>query len=95
MAMAKGVGAKVAALPAGPAHAVLFGEDQGRYLVTVPAGAAEALIAEAKAAGVPAQLIGQTGGADLALPGEAAVSIVALRKAHESWLPDYMAGKAA
>lgn len=95
MAMAKGVGAKVAALPAGSAHAVLFGEDQGRYLVTVPAGAAEALIAEAKAAGVPAQLIGQTGGADLALPGEAAVSIVALRKAHESWLPDYMAGKAA
>lgn len=94
MAMAKGIGAKVEALPAGPAHAVLFGEDQGRYLLSLPAGAAEAVVAEAKAAGVPAQIIGKTGGSELALPGEAAVSIAALRKTHEGWLPDYMAGKA-
>lgn len=94
MAMAKGIGAKIEALPAGPAHAVLFGEDQGRYLLSLPAGAAEAVVAEAKAAGVPAQIIGKTGGSELALPGEAAVSIAALRKTHESWLPDYMAGKA-
>jgi phosphoribosylformylglycinamidine synthase II len=95
MAMAKGIGAKVDALPAGPAHAVLFGEDQGRYLLSLPADAAEAVVAEAKAAGVPAEIIGKTGGSELALPGEAAVSIAALRKTHESWLPDYMAGKAA
>jgi phosphoribosylformylglycinamidine synthase subunit PurL len=95
MAMAKGIGAKVEALPAGPAHAVLFGEDQGRYVLSLAAGAAEAVVAEAKAAGVPAQIIGKTGGSELALPGEAAVSIAALRKTHESWLPDYMAGKAA
>ena len=44
---------------------------------------------------MPAQVIGKTGGSELALPGEAAVSIAALRKTHESWLPDYMAGKAA
>jgi len=94
MAMAKGIGAKIDALPAGPAHAVLFGEDQGRYLLSLPAGAAEAVVAEAKAAGVPAEVIGKTGGSELALPGEAAVSIAALRKTHESWLPDYMAGKA-
>ncbi|HEV7337287.1 MAG TPA: phosphoribosylformylglycinamidine synthase subunit PurL [Bosea sp. (in: a-proteobacteria)] len=95
MAMAKGIGASITALPAGPAHAVLFGEDQGRYLLALPADAAEAVVAEAKAAGVPAQIIGKTGGSALALPGEAAVSIADLRKAHESWLPDYMAGKAA
>lgn len=94
MAMAKGIGARIAALPAGPAHAVLFGEDQGRYLLSLPAGAAEAVVAEAKAAGVPAQVIGKTGGGELALPGEAAVSVAALRETHESWLPDYMAGKA-
>ncbi|KRE14728.1 phosphoribosylformylglycinamidine synthase [Bosea sp. Root483D1] len=94
MAMAKGIGATIAALPAGPAHAVLFGEDQGRYLLSLPAGAAEAVVAEAKAAGVPAEIIGKTGGSELALPGEPAVSVAALRKAHESWLPDYMAGKA-
>jgi phosphoribosylformylglycinamidine synthase II len=95
MAMVKGIGAKIDALPAGPNHAVLFGEDQGRYLLSLPAGAAEAIVAEAKAAGVPAEIIGKTGGSELALPGEAAVSIAALRKVHESWLPDYMAGKAA
>jgi phosphoribosylformylglycinamidine synthase len=95
MTMAKGIGAKIDALPAGPAHAVLFGEDQGRYLLSLPAGAAEAVVAEAKAVGVPAEIIGKTGGSELALPGEAALSIAALRKTHESWLPDYMAGKAA
>ncbi|CAN7547026.1 phosphoribosylformylglycinamidine synthase subunit PurL [Bosea sp. LjRoot90] len=95
MAMAKGIGAKVEALPAGPAHAALFGEDQGRYLLSLPASAAEAIVAEAKAAGVPAQIIGRTGGSELALPGEAPVALSALRQAHESWLPDYMAGKAA
>ncbi|SFC50110.1 phosphoribosylformylglycinamidine synthase [Bosea sp. CRIB-10] len=95
MAMAKGIGAEIDALPAGPAHAVLFGEDQGRYLLSLSAAAAEAVVAEARAAGVPAQTIGKTGGSELALPGEAAVSIAALRKTHEGWLPDYMAGKAA
>jgi len=95
MAMAKGIGATIEALPAGPTHAVLFGEDQGRYLLSLPTGAAEAVVAEAKAAGVPAEIIGKTGGSVLALPGEAAVSIADLRKTHESWLPDYMAGKAA
>lgn len=94
MAMAKGIGASITALPAGPAHAALFGEDQGRYLLSLPASAAEAVVAEAKTAGVPAETIGKTGGSELTLPGEAAVSIAALRKTHESWLPDYMAGKA-
>lgn len=94
MALAKGTGARIEALPAGPAHAVLFGEDQGRYLLSLPADAAEAVVTEAKAAGVPAQIIGKTGGSELALPGEAAVAVAALRKTHESWLPDYMAGKA-
>ncbi|WP_332683256.1 AIR synthase-related protein, partial [Bosea sp. (in: a-proteobacteria)] len=95
MALAKGIGASVTALPEGPGHAVLFGEDQARYLVAVSADAAPAIIAEAKAAGVPAQQIGRTGGAELALPGEAAIAVAALRKAHEDWLPAYMAGKAA
>jgi len=31
----------------------------------------------------------------LTLPGERAISIAALRSAHESWLPDYMAGDLA
>ncbi len=95
MAMAGGVGAVVERLPAGPAHAVLFGEDQGRYLVTVPKAAAEVVLSEAKAAGVPALALGSTAAGALTLPGEAAIPLAELRQAHETWLPAYMAGKAA
>jgi phosphoribosylformylglycinamidine synthase len=95
MVMPGGVGAAIEQLPAGPAHAVLFGEDQARYLVTVPKAAADAVLADAEAAGVPALALGLTGGDVLALPGETALAVADLRKAHESWLPAYMAGKAA
>ncbi|SFJ47454.1 phosphoribosylformylglycinamidine synthase [Bosea sp. OK403] len=95
MAMAGGVGATIDALPAGPAHAVLFGEDQARYLVTVPEASAAAVLAELKAADVPALALGKTGGDALAFPGEAAIAVTALKSAHETWLPAYMAGKAA
>jgi phosphoribosylformylglycinamidine synthase len=33
-----------------------------------------------------------TGGDALILPGEKPISVQALRSAHESWLPNYMAG---
>lgn len=95
MALAGGVGATVTQLPAGPAHAVLFGEDQARYLVTVPSSAVEGLLTESRAAGVPAALIGRTGGNALALPGEAPVALTALDKAHEDWFPTYMSAKGA
>ncbi|GGH32273.1 phosphoribosylformylglycinamidine synthase subunit PurL [Alsobacter metallidurans] len=92
MAMAKRIGATIETLPAGPAHAVLFGEDQARYLLAVPADEADAVLAQAKASGVPAMRLGVTGGDTLNLPGEAPISVEALRSAHENWLPNYMAG---
>lgn len=95
MALAGDIGATITALPAGANHAALFGEDQARYLVTALAASADAVMAEAKAAGVPAQTIGATGGTELALPGEAPLAIAALKTAHDAWLPDYMSGKAA
>ncbi len=95
MAMAGGIGASIAVLPEGPAHAVLFGEDQGRYLLTVPEAQADAILAEADAASVPALKIGRTGGTALALPGEAPVALAALNSAHEAWFPAYMSGKSA
>ena len=51
------------------------------------------LQAQARSAGIPALRLGVTGGDTLTLPGERAISIAALRSAHESWLPDYMAGR--
>ncbi len=91
--MAKGVGARIDALPEGPAHAILFGEDQGRYILACAADEAAAILRDLAGAGVPALRIGTTGGEALNLPGETPLAIAALRKAHESWLPDYMAGE--
>lgn len=95
MAMAKGVGAAIDTLPNGPSHAMLFGEDQARYLVAVATEAAEQVLSDAKTAGVPALRIGMTGGTTLQWPGEATLSVAELSRAHEDWLPGYMAGKAA
>ena len=72
----------------------LFGEDQGRYLVSAPKRHAETLASEAEAAGVPVSAIGNTGGAALTVDGASAISIAVLRRIHEEWLPAYMAGEA-
>ncbi len=95
MAMASGIGAKlVMDLGAAP-HGVLFGEDQARYLMTATADEAVKIVADATAAGVPASVVGVTGGEAVELPGEAPVAITTLASAHEDWLPAYMAGPAA
>jgi len=69
-------------------HGWLFGEDQARYLVTLPQ--APELLAAAAAAGVPALELGRTGGTELILPEAAPISLARLRKVHEGWLPGYM-----
>ena len=93
MAIAGGVGATIdRGAVVGPAHAFFFGEDQARYLVSASANDAQAILAAAAQAGVPAARIGTTGGDAVRLGAEAPVALAALRQAHESWLPDYMDG---
>jgi phosphoribosylformylglycinamidine synthase len=92
MAMASRIGARLEPAPDDiPAHAFWFGEDQARYLVTVPAGRAAAVIKRAQAVNVPVQRLGTTGGATIALPGERPMLIKALAERYEGWLPQYMA----
>jgi phosphoribosylformylglycinamidine synthase II len=92
MALAGGIGARIDRLEGAPAHALLFGEDQARYLVTAGADEAAAIESDARAAGVVIAAIGVTGGDALNLPGEAPILLEELRKAHEQPLPAYMAG---
>ena len=75
-------------------HACWFGEDQARYIVTVPAAEAGLVLAKMKGAGVPCVRIGTTGGDAVAVAGETPVSIAALKTGFESWFPAYMNGKA-
>ncbi|MCW2315522.1 phosphoribosylformylglycinamidine synthase [Rhodoblastus acidophilus] len=91
MAMAGKIGATVAA-PGGDSPTKWFGEDQGRYLLAVPAAKAESVLAAAKAAGVPTAVIGETGGEALKLGAAAPVLVRDLLEAHEAWMPAYMAG---
>jgi phosphoribosylformylglycinamidine synthase subunit PurL len=90
MAMAGDLGCVLELPPTDlPAHAWLFGEDQGRYLIeTADPGT---LLAALQDAGICAQRIGTVGGVALTLPDAGAISITELRTANEAWLPAYMA----
>ena len=86
MAMAGGVGATLE-LPLDPA--VLFGEDQARYIIVTDAP--DPILTRAAAAAVPISRLGVTGGDALLLDGES-IAVAALKSAHEGWLPAFMAG---
>ena len=94
MAMASGIGAVVPGLSGTNPIPVFFGEDQGRYLVTVKLDPKSAemqeLWNEAKALGIHAPWIGTTGGEELKLGEARAISIQELTTAHESWFPRFM-----
>ena len=75
-----------------PPHALAFGEDQGRYVLEIAEDDVDALTAAADAGGVPVRRIGRCDGAALTLNGERTISLAALRRDHEGWLPNYMAG---
>ncbi len=75
-----------------PAHAIWFGEDQGRYVVEVAPAKAEEVLERARLLALPARIIGRVGGEAIALKGETALPLTELRAAHEGWLARLMAG---
>ncbi|MDT7952645.1 MAG: phosphoribosylformylglycinamidine synthase subunit PurL [Acetobacteraceae bacterium] len=89
MMLASGVGATLLPPPDGAApHGFWFGEDQSRYVLAV--ADADATMKAAKAAHVPARLIGHAGGSGLTLDGAEPISVATLREAHERFFPDWM-----
>src|SRR5437588_6421024 len=86
MAMASGIGAELDRAPLA-AHAFWFGEDQGRYVLTVEAAIAEKTMLRARSAGVPARQLGYTGGDALTVQEERPILIANLRERFEGWLP--------
>jgi phosphoribosylformylglycinamidine synthase len=93
MAIAGGIGARLLAAPdAIVPHAYWFGEDQARYVVTVPESEAGSVLAKMGGAGVPCRRIGATGGDAIVIADEEAVSVASLKAAFEAWLPAYMSG---
>jgi phosphoribosylformylglycinamidine synthase len=92
MALAGGIGVELFPYEGKlPAHAIWFGEDQGRYVLAAEPSLAEEIVERARLLALPARIVGRTGGQVLALQGESALTLADLRSAHDSWFPDYMA----
>ena len=87
MAIAGSLGARLTLPTAANPAAVVFGEDQGRILVTT--SDPDAVVARASAANIYSARVGQTGGDAIAGPGFSA-SLGDLRSAHEGFFPKLM-----
>ncbi len=93
MALASGRGADIELGASGlPAHALLFGEDQARYVIACPASLTDTILQRAQALGIAARVAGTIGGDRLTVNGADPISISDLSAAHEEWLPRYMNG---
>jgi len=92
MALASGVGIELSPTSQTHAHAFLFGEDQGRYLIATCDP--DPIVAAGRDAGLNIALAGQAGGSDLVCHELFRIPLERLRDAHEGWMPGYMAGDA-
>jgi phosphoribosylformylglycinamidine synthase len=90
MAMASGVGLELSPTSQTHAHAFLFGEDQGRYLIAT--ADPDPIVAAGREAGLNIALAGQAGGTDFACHALFCIPLQRLSAAHEGWMPAYMAG---
>ena len=96
MAMASGHGMDIDLSQCqGPSHALLFGEDQARYIVTVPSDLANYVMVSAEGAGVPFRQLGTVSGASLKIDSLFDIAVSRLRDSHESWFPAFMDGTLA
>lgn len=73
-----------------PLHAYGYGEDQARYIISVPANDVDAVISAAEKAQVIATKIGVMGGNSLDIENCFTISINELLDAHGAWMPNYM-----
>ena len=86
--MAGGLGADLTVPPDADLAGWLFGEDQGRYVVT--AADPEPVLSRAGQAGVAVAAVGRTGGDSLTLNRQNAISVAGMRQTNEGWLPNHM-----
>ncbi len=94
MAISSGKGAEISLSESnGLPHANLFGEDQARYVITVPQDMVGFICGNAEGAGVPYRRLGKVAGETLVVDDLISVTIEELRNAHESWFPQFMDGE--
>lgn len=91
MAMKGNVGASVAVDDSKiPLHALAFGEDQARYVVTVATADVTKVTGAAESKGLTISATGTVGGETLTLGTVKPISIKELKALNEGWFPDFM-----
>ncbi len=90
MAFAGGVGFNIKPHPDLPLYAWLFGEDQGRYLLSVEKYSVNPVISTAGSLGIPARKIGEFGGTRLKAEGGFDIALDDAHILWDKWLVDYM-----
>lgn len=94
MAMAGKIGATISQLNGVSPIPVFFGEDQGRYVVTMPRDKVDWFLdTRIAGTGIFTPWIGVTGGDSLKLGDARAIPLSALSQAHEGWFPGFMGGE--
>lgn len=94
MAIKSGKGATLDAGDGLP-HAVLFGEDQARYVVAATPEMANLIALNAEGAGIAFRKLGTVGGDRLKFGAIVDVAVSDLNNAFEGWFPGFMSGEAA
>lgn len=92
MAIKSGKGATLNAGDGLP-HAVLFGEDQARYVIAATPEMAKLIALNAEGAGIPFRILGQVGGDRLTIGDGVNVGVTELTQAFEGWFPGFMSGE--
>jgi phosphoribosylformylglycinamidine synthase II len=87
MAMASGKGMRLALENTA---GFLFGEDQGRYVLSVEKAQEKIVLERAAQAGVAAHAVGEIAGDSLIIGSAAPISLTDLRQAHDATLPQLM-----
>ena len=74
-------------------NAWLFGEDQGRYIISCKNDLSSNIINTAKSDKIKIHRIGKTGGKYISFSDNTRIEINELNDAYKSWLPNYMSNK--
>jgi len=91
MCLPRGLGAQVHFSRDLPAHAYAFGEDQARYIISVPPEAKSEVLVRLNQSAIPFDDLGTVIADLLIVEDTMRIPVEHLRGANEAWLPNYMA----
>ena len=92
MCLAGKIGAQLSDISGNiPAGSFWFGEDQGRYVISIAASDSEALLADLAAKGIAAYQIGIATGKEISIAGDGSLPLEQLSEEFEAYLPNLLA----